>query len=389
MSAPNLTHDFIITGFGCAGMSLVYYLLNSHQFKNCKILVIDNSKKTFNDRTWCYWAEKPLAIHPKKAPLVFWEKIEICLGEKRVEKQLGKLKYFHIKSSDFYSEIKEQVISFPNVHFVCDSVISINEKDEDIVTVLTSKNGIYFGKKVFNSIPDRSTAQDENKILKQVFVGWKIKTTKPRFKADTAVLMNFLQESKEKTDFFYLLPFSATEALIEYTVFTTQHLDFQDMEIPIQQFISQKIGQESFEITFKEEGSIPMTTLFLQKAKSPNIIYLGTLAGCSKPSTGYTFQFIQKHCKSIVQKLEISNSSKDLIWKRKRRFTFYDNIILNVAKKWPNDLPKIFFNLFESNTGPEIFKFLNEETGFLNELKLLSRLKFSIFIKSLLHYEKH
>lgn len=84
MSSPHLTYDFIITGFGCAGMSFVYYLLQS-QLKNSQILIIDSSEKNSNDRTWCYWADKPLDIHPKKSPIVSWQKVSISIGKKRLK----------------------------------------------------------------------------------------------------------------------------------------------------------------------------------------------------------------------------------------------------------------------------------------------------------------
>ncbi|MFC0261135.1 hypothetical protein [Fontibacter flavus] len=111
MNAPHVTYDFIVTGFGCAGMSLLFYLLKG-SLKDQKILIIDSSEKTINDRTWCYWAEKPLEIHPKNSPLVFWENISISNGKNKIKKPLGKLKYFHVSSSDFYNEIKAFVNTF-------------------------------------------------------------------------------------------------------------------------------------------------------------------------------------------------------------------------------------------------------------------------------------
>lgn len=388
MNSPSLTNDFIITGFGCAGMSLIYYLLNS-KLKDSKILIIDSSEKNINDRTWCYWAEKPLDIHPGNSPLVFWENISISNGEKLVKKPLGKLKYFHISSADFYEEIKALVKTFPNVHFIQDTVTVMEENDQHTVSVKTSNNNTFLGKKVFNSIPDRFVTKSKRNILRQIFVGWKIKTKTPCFEPDTAVMMDFMKFHKEKTDFFYILPFSNTEALVEYTVFSSENVDFNLMEAEIKQFIQEKLGQDNYEITFREEGSIPMTTFELPKTPSKNIIPLGTIAGCSKPSTGYTFHNIQKHCMTIVQMIENEIFKKDFSWERKLRFNFYDNIILNIAKKWPKALPHVFFNLFESNSGENVLRFMNEETSLMEELKLLSRLKFPIFIKSLIHYEKH
>ena len=51
-------YDYIIAGSGCSGMSLLYRILKDPVLKSKKILVIDNTKKLTNDRTYCYWEKK-------------------------------------------------------------------------------------------------------------------------------------------------------------------------------------------------------------------------------------------------------------------------------------------------------------------------------------------
>lgn len=382
-----VTYDYIITGLGCAGLSLVYYLLDS-QLRDKKILLIDNSSKTENDRTWCYWAEKPLEIHPKNTPLVAWESIKITEAEKSVSTQLNNLKYFHIKSSDFYREVIEKIKRFPNVSFLKDSVEKIENTDESTVSVVTSKSGVFSSEFLFNSIPFPSSAKD-NDILKQVFVGWKISCQEDCFSPDAVSLMHFVSEQKTKTDFFYVLPYNKKEALIEYTLYTKGDIDILMLERELANYLNNQLGVSEYDISFKESGSIPMTTLETPANKHPNVIHLGTLAGCSKPSTGYTFYDIQKHCKSIVSELVLTGKVNSKKWKRKTRFGFYDNIILNIAIKWPADMPKIFTQMFTLNKANLVLKFLNEETNIWEEISILSKLKFAIFVKSLLNYEKH
>jgi lycopene beta-cyclase len=161
------------------------------------------------------------------------------------------------------------------------------------------------------------------------------------------------------------------------------------MEAQLIDYIQNELKIEGYKILFKESGTIPMTTLETPTNQNPNIIHLGTLAGCSKPSTGYTFYDIQKHCKSIIHELISTGKVSSRKWDRKRRFKFYDNIILNIAVKWPNALPRIFSKMFENNRANVVLKFLSEETSLWEEIGILSRLKFAIFIKSLMSYEKH
>ena len=54
-------YDYIIAGSGCAGLSLVFYM-NQTALQNKSILIIDKAPKTKNDRTWCFWIDKPIVF---------------------------------------------------------------------------------------------------------------------------------------------------------------------------------------------------------------------------------------------------------------------------------------------------------------------------------------
>lgn len=384
-----MDYDIVVTGLGCSGLSFVYHLLNS-PLKNQTILLIDNDPKQQNDRTWCYWSEEPLDIHPKSVPTIFWNKISLSNGAHSVDKSIGNLKYFQIKSSDFYSSILEKIRSKNNITWILDSVIDIPIVD-GMAVVETSKNGIIKGKKIFNSIPFISKTQIPH--LRQVFLGWEIESKTPCFDPKKVTLMDFDPFIGEETAFVYILPFNDKRGLVEYTVFTREKkIDKAFFISKLTNYIKTTLGVEDYKIIFREEGSIPMTTKNLNKhPKHPNLISLGSIAGCTKPSTGYTFHTIQKHTKKVIASLvdETNPNSTKFDWARKVRFSFYDNILLNVACKWPSELPHLFQDLFQKNKGEDILRFLNEETTFLQEVSILVRLRFKIFIKSLLNYESH
>ncbi|WP_373524212.1 lycopene cyclase family protein [Aquiflexum sp.] len=382
-----ITYDFIVTGLGCAGMSLMYYLLDS-PLKEKKILLIDYSTKSKNDRTWCYWAENPLSIHPKNSPLVYWDNINIIKSDEKVQSRLDNFKYFHIKSSDFYREIIEKIKKFPNVTFINDHISGLKQLNDAHVLVKTEMNGSFTGKKVFNSIPF-DIKNIVKPVLYQTFVGWRINCKNSCFDKSAATLMHFPNPETKETEFFYILPFNESEALIEYTLYTKNKVQIELLEKKLDEYLKNKLEISEFEILFREFGSIPMTTQKFEQPKESNIISIGTLAGCTKPSTGYTFYDIQKHSKQILNQLLQNGGEKKYHWNRKQRFSFYDNILLNIAVKWPSELPRIFKEMFEKNHGKMVLRFLNEESSFWEEVKILGSLKYGIFIKSLLHYEKH
>ena len=50
-----MKYDFIIAGAGCAGLSLLYRILQEPALQNKSVLIIDKDTKNSNDRTWCFW----------------------------------------------------------------------------------------------------------------------------------------------------------------------------------------------------------------------------------------------------------------------------------------------------------------------------------------------
>jgi lycopene beta-cyclase len=382
-----MDYDIIVTGLGCAGLSFVYHLLNS-PLKNKKILLIDNDPKQKNDRTWCYWAKEPLEIHPKTAPTIAWNKISLSNGRFIVDKTLEDLNYYQLKSSDFYNSVLDKIHATNNITWLLDSVVEIPIIDGAPV-VKTQKNGSISGKKIFNSIPFSPLNQKPQ--LKQVFLGWEIESENSCFDPQKVTLMDFDPLSVSETAFVYILPFTENRGLVEYTLFTKEkNIDKARLEAKLGNYIAEKLKSKGYKILFKEEGAIPMTTKNLSfHDEHPDLIDLGTVAGCTKPSTGYTFHTIQKHSKKVVASLLANAPSNEFNWVRKVRFSFYDNILLNIASKWPNELPFIFQDLFQKNNGKDILNFLNEDSTFLQEFSILVRLKFKIFIKSLMNYETH
>lgn len=377
-------YDYIICGFGCAGMSLIFQLLQS-PLKHVKIALVDESTKQMNDRTWCYWGKSPVPIHPKNTPLIAWDKVRIQLGSKQITKTLEDYRYYHIKSSDFYQEIFELLEQFPNVSFIQSKVLRIEANGNNSSSVYLHNGEILEASKTFTSIPTQHKL--EPNTLKQVFLGWKIKTSTPKFDQSVATLMHFPKEDNTKNDFFYILPYANDQALVEYTLYTTEEVKTDFLKVELENYLAQHLSG-SFDILFEEQGAIPMTTKIQGNQSNSSVIELGSIAGCIKPSTGYTFYDIQKHSEQIVQNL-LAEDKQFKGWVRKYRYHFYDNILLNIAKKWPNRLPGIFAEMFEKNQGKKVLQFLQEETTLREDLQILLKFKFGIFIKSLLRYEQN
>ena len=114
------------------------------------------------------------------------------------------------------------------------------------------------------------------------------------------------------------------------------------------------------------------------------IINIGTAGGQTKSSTGYTFQFIQKHTEKLVQSLLKYGFPKDEEAFKEKRFKFYDTILLNIlnGNKIPGD--QIFTDMFKNNPVDRIFRFLDNETSLEDEINLMGTLPGTRFMKAAL-----
>jgi lycopene beta-cyclase len=380
------SYEYIFAGAGCAGLSLVYYMLESKQLKDSKILMIDPLSGNIPNKTWCYWSENPLAIHPVESKIFKWDNLEFKSGERTLKKHLGNLYYFHLNSLEFFNSILNKIQRYSNVTILKDSVTEI-KSSEDKVILVTTNNGKFIGDFVFDSRLN-PIGNFYNKQMNQLFSGWTIESETELFDPETITMMDFAGEGKNNFDFFYLLPFSKNKALVEFTVYSVDPITEESLETELRKYLSKLTNNQDYKIVFRETGIIPMSTQVNPNLHSDRIIPIGTNGGWTKASTGYTFHTIQKNCTQLVAKLE-SGNFKGLKIRKSSRFKFYDNILLNIVHKWPERLQDLFFNLFETSKAETVLRFLNEDTGFGEELKMLSKLRFKIFIKSLLKYESH
>jgi lycopene beta-cyclase len=373
-------YDYILAGGGCAGLSLVYHLLES-SLKESQILIIDPNQGEIPNKTWCYWSKEALPIHPQSARFS-WNSFYLKDEAQQLTKPLNELSYHHLNSHDFYAHVLEKIRQFPNVHFLKEEVVALTPTGTEI-QVTTHTADSYNASFVFDSRVESNDS--DQSILKQVFIGIRIKVSEPLFDPKKWGLMDFETRSSNGFDFIYTLPFSTHEALIEYTAYTTEERSEEELLKELQEFLNQKYGSIAYDIQFQESGKIPMSTRNFFSSVSPRHIPIGTAAGWTKPSTGYTFAPIQENCAAIVASLERGELTS-LHFPRKSRFVFYDNILLTIAHRWPKRLPGLFLNLFSSSRPELVFRFLSEKTTFSEEIRLLSGLKFGIFLKGLLRY---
>ena len=371
-------YDYIIIGAGASGLLLANTMSTDSFFKDKSILILDKNKKKTNDRTWCFWEKEKgnfeSIVHKN------WPSIFFAGNTLRQSYHIAPYQYKMIKGIDFYENYLNRLKQFSNITFIQEEVIStVDEEENAIVNTVTNR---YSSKQVFNSIftYEPLKLQQKYPVLQQHFLGWFVKTEYPIFKEKEATFMDFSIPQKGNTRFMYVLPFSATEALVEYTLFSEKTLEKKEYENAIITYL-QNAQSGNYEILETEKGNIPMTCYNFQEQNSKHIFQIGIAGGWAKPSTGFTFYNSTKKVKQLVSYLKTGKSLSK--FSKKTRFWYYDLLLLDILKK-ENSLGKsIFEALFKKRKPQLILKFLSEDTSFLEDLKIIWACPKLPFIKAL------
>jgi lycopene beta-cyclase len=373
-------YDIIIIGAGAAGLMLAEGMGKDPAFRDKRILLLDKDDKKKNDRTWCYWErnEGPFDdILYKK-----WDEIYIGGNDFRRSFGISPYSYKMVRGVDFYTLYLKKIAACANITFKQEAVLEVRDSVEGLARVST-ESGTYSGKQIFNSrfSYDRIRKDPKYPVLQQHFIGWFIRTKKAVFTEGQATFMDFSVAQKGNTRFMYVLPFSQKEALVEYTLFSSDLLPDEEYEAAIKAYMKSEFKCSDYEITDREKGSIPMTCYDFSQHNSERIFHIGTAGGWSKPSTGYTFHNTVKKTSALIEHLKMKKPLT--AFKTKNRFWYYDLLLLNILYR-NNELGHVIFeSLFRKRKPQLIFKFLDEETTWYEDLYIMMAPNPIPFIKSL------
>ena len=349
--------DYIIIGGGCAGLSLAYELEINGKLKDKTLAIIEPRKEYKRDKTWSFW--KVFDHNFEDCVIKSWNNFTINFSENSQELTNKKFPYQSIDSKKFYEKINSKLSFNPNIIFFK----NLNE--------INSENSIVFNS-VFKSRLDKSE-------LWQHFQGVEIETSKNIFDDEILNLMDFNCDQKNDVHFFYTLPFKKNRALIETTWLSNlEDQSLMDYDLQLENYIKNNLGIKNYKINFTEKGAIP---LFYPSFKNDNRnINIGSAGGMTRLSTGYTFLNIQEHSKYIVK--NINKIEKIKTFNLGKKYQFLDKVFLRVLERYPEKMPKIFFDMFKTSSNT-VIKFLSNKSNIFEDINIISKMPKIIFIKAL------
>tara|TARA_B110000196_G_scaffold319004_1_gene335755 strand:+ start:635 stop:1804 length:1170 start_codon:yes stop_codon:yes gene_type:complete len=378
LNNSNMKYDYIIAGSGCAGLSLLYKILQTPSLQNKSILVIDKDQKKSNDRTWCFWEKNPGPF--ESIVYAKWNKLEFLSTDFKKELNLESYTYKMIQGIDFYNFVINYAKKFKNVSFVQESINSIDNIDKKAV-LKTTKNR-YTANYIFNSTNLFNPKINEQNSLLQHFKGWLIKTEKPVFNPEIGRLMDFRVSQENGATFMYVLPTSTTEALVEYTLFSPRVLDKEVYTLELKKYIKEELEIDNYTLIHQESGVIPMSLEKFEQNPKLNVINIGTSGGYTKASSGYTFQFIQKNIIEIINNLVEGNNIIQQTSFKNKYYQWSDRTLIDVLLSNKLTGKDVFTKMFQKVPIEKILAFLGNESSFLEDFKVFTSFPVKPFLTS-------
>ena len=391
--------SYLILGAGCAGLSLAWNLLERRV--ETPIVLIDRRDRFENDRTWCFWDVEPtpfsdLATHA-------WIEWMVHDGQREVVAFCPSPRYLRIRAGDFYRRVLDRLAQAPNVSLALGHPILGVCESEAVVTITTT-GGTYRGLRAFDGSgrTPREVSADSpftrgRPSLLQHFFGQTIRADRPVFEPSRPTLMDFRVSQTDGPHFVYLLPLSATEALVENTYLFPCDVPSDRHRTEIAAYLRHRydLESDSYAVLAEEAGAIPMT-MNPGPPLTRRITPIGLSSGAARPSSGYTFLRIQRQARWLADQIAVDQPIRAEPLRRALgpvKYRFFDAVFLRTLADRPELAPTIFARMFDRTRPAALVRFLSERSTIGDDLQIIAALPKLPFIaaaaRSIPHWIRH
>ena len=347
--------DIAMIGGGNAGISLAAALALHNS--PLRTVVIEPSLPQQRDCSWALWANRKQSAELKFAIKGQWRRWQVIGHSGAVKHHSSTYSYISLSAAAY---IEEREASLDDkIDLVREKVVSV-DSDSTGGLVVTDQQS-FLASHIFDSRPPKIA----DASLRQHFLGWEIKTSKPIDDADIATLMDFRVDQSRGLHFIYVLPFSDQHLLIESTLISSSLEDKQWYRDALNQWLSER--EIKIESTVMEEyGVIPMDVVQAQQYSTPTI---GASSGAVRRSSGYAFNHIQQQTRELAAGIAKGNFDVPLAISNK--LIAMDTIFNGVLANNPHLGPELFIRTAKALNGDQFARFMLGKANLWDWLRVI------------------
>ena len=360
--------DLIIAGAGPAAFALLDALERAQRLP-ARVALIDRTPARGNDRTWCFWERTPGPFEDLVAhtwPRLYVHGPDAASAGRAID--IEPYRYKLIRAGDFFAAMQTRYNPERGVERIVGESQGL-VSDGAVARVEVAGRSLE-APYAFDATGVPQGAPGGYHWLWQHFLGLEVRTPHDAFDPGVAIFMDFRVPQVEGTCFVYVLPTSAREALIEYTVFSERIWTEAEYLPPLSAYIAEVLGLGAYEVLRTELGAIPMTDRPFAPQRGERVITIGTAGGLTKASTGYTFTRVVRHAQALVDAWTKHGEPRPV--RLPARYNWMDGVMLRTLAVARVPGAAFFTRLFERNPMTRVLSFLDEETTLAQDLALMA-----------------
>ncbi|MCC5932628.1 MAG: hypothetical protein JJU35_00190 [Balneolales bacterium] len=373
-------YDYVIGGAGLSGLSLCWHIATHPGLADKSVALIQSpeDEKHAAGKTWCFWAKDAL---PDPVSIRYsWQHLEVYAGKTALKVPLSTMGYYCVQGEDYFAKMMHALRQMHQVDVIEAQIGGFGESKSGVKIDAGGRplTAQYFFKSYGN--PDLKRARFR---LLQHFKGVEIETDAPVFDPSTARMMDFRVKQLDGATFFYVLPYSETKALVEYTLFSPAKLPEEAYDAAITAYLNRyyNLQQGRYRITRSESGVIPMADSIYRPQAGQRVHLTGTASGIPKASTGYAFSRIHRQAKHIADSLALHGSPRRQP-DSSARYRIYDLMLLDILSRDQKLIVPVFEALFANNPIERVLRFIDEQTVFSEDVRVMASVPWLPFLRA-------